>query len=178
MRPRAASILWAGLLACACSSKPAFQTFVSERGGFSVEVPAEWTVLESRPEESPGAQFLAPPPKGKRAVRRYVTVDYYPKGNRDYPDPAAYIDSVASRELSARDVSPASAGGLRGVELRWSKPLPQSPEFAPKGRLLVRTVLLEAPGGFYALGDYVPEGDAGDPQQVFERALATFLVVR
>ncbi|MFH1723489.1 MAG: hypothetical protein ABII00_02590 [Elusimicrobiota bacterium] len=155
-----------------------FRTYSLAKGGFSVEVPSDWTVIESRSEDVPGAQFLAPPPEGKRAVRHYISVDFFPRGNKVYSSPAEYEDYVASHDCpsaeTARKAAPLDVGGVQARELRWCKPLPQSPEYAPEGRLAMRTVLLETGGGFYAINDAGPEDEGGAYAGVFRRVLETF----
>ncbi|MFA6317017.1 MAG: hypothetical protein WC943_06325 [Elusimicrobiota bacterium] len=165
-------------VAAGCAmKKPDFTAYSLSGGKCSVEYPSAWTVIENGAGLNPGAQFLAPPPKdGKRAVRRYLAVDYYPKGNVMY---STVEDFVASHSRSgpgrsSEPLKPASVAGIAAQELVYRKPLPQSPEFAPKGTSVSRVLLFEANGGFYALSDVAPEGSPTDEGGAFDRLLKSF----
>ncbi|MFA5139714.1 MAG: hypothetical protein WC728_10820 [Elusimicrobiota bacterium] len=147
-------------LATGCSPKKSgFSIYSDEKGGFSLEVPADWTVIRN----DNGAQFLAPPGKGKRSVRSYLTADRYGK---DRPLMLATVGPA----------TPATLSGLAAKEYRWRKPLPQSPEFAPKGDSLTRAVVLERKDCVYVVSLVSPASEGDRFAAQFQRSLETFWV--
>jgi hypothetical protein len=155
---RRLGILLLCALAAGCSPrKGGFSVYSDERGGFSIEVPAGWAVIRN----DNGAQFLEPLDKDRPGVRSYLTADRYGK---DRPLMLATVGPAA----------PAMLAGLKALEYRWRKPLPQSPGFAPKGDSLTRAVVLELKDWVYVVSLVSPasEGDRFAPE--FEHALRTF----
>ncbi|MBI4679295.1 MAG: hypothetical protein HY748_17105 [Elusimicrobia bacterium] len=156
--------------------KPDFIAYTHEKAGFAVEIPSAWTVIENRPEFNPGVQLLAPPVKGRRAVRRSMTVDFYPAGDKQYSSIEDFI-SARTRSLpgySYEELKSATVAGIPAKELAWRKPLPQSPEFSPKGAMVTRALLFSYGGGFYVLADATAEGDPEDAGGLFARLVKSF----
>lgn len=165
------------LAASGCSmSKQGFVNFSHDKAGFAADIPADWTVIENSAGFNPGAQFLSPPPRGRRAVRRYMTVDFYPADDKQYGSIEEYV-TAHTRSMpgySHDELKSAMVSGFPAKELVWMKPLPQSPEFAPKGSLVTRALLFPYGGGFFVLCDARREGDPADAGRVFERLVKSF----
>lgn len=183
---RAAPRILAAVLACGvfsagawtgcAAAKPDFIVFSHEAAGFKVEAPSDWTVIENPSGMNPGTQFLSPPAKGRRMFRRYITVDFFPAGNPGYSSVEDYI-AAHTRSLpgvSREESRSIKVAGIPAQEVVWRKPLPQSPEFAPKGTMATRAVLLDYGGGFFALCDSRTDSEPADAGGVFERVLRSF----
>jgi len=159
-----------------CSMKTArFVPYASGPARFSAEVPEDWTAIENPAGDVPGVQFLAPPEKGRKAVRPYISVDFYARDSRQ-PSLEAYL-AQQTRERPGRSagaVGERPVGSGTAKEFTATQPLPQSPEFAPNGTLTVRTLLLPAASGFYELCYAAAEPDAPAPAAAFQRFLASF----
>ncbi|MBI5625464.1 MAG: hypothetical protein HY924_16925 [Elusimicrobia bacterium] len=177
-------VWWVVLAAAAASGcfmkKSEFTAYSLASAKFSVEYPAGWTVIENEAGFNPGVMFLAPPPQGKRAVRRSLTVDFYPKGNTQYSSIEDYVSSHTrpGPDRSSEPLKPAAVAGIAGQELVYRKPLPQSPEFAPKGTLVTKVRLFAANDGFFALADAVPEGSPADEGGAFAKLTASFKLAK
>ncbi|MCX5794419.1 MAG: hypothetical protein NTY77_02840 [Elusimicrobia bacterium] len=166
-----------GAILMGCSVKTAkFVAYSHASARFASEVPEDWTVLENPAGEEPGVQFLAPPTRGRKAVRPYIAMDFHAAKGGRYASLEACI-AERTRDLPGRSHGPVTdikVGPLAGKEFTSMRPLPQSPEFAPKGEQSVRTVLLPAADGFYEIGFAAPQADAAEPAAVFERFLSSF----
>ena len=166
-----------GAILMGCSMQTAKSVAYSHASArFAAEVPADWTVIENPAGEPPGVQFLAPPPQGRRAVRPYISVDFHAAKGGRYASLEACL-AERTRDLPGRSHGPVTdikVGSLAGKELTLTRPLPQSPEFSPKGEQSVRTILLPAADGFYELCYAAPQGSAPAYADVFAHFLGTF----
>jgi hypothetical protein len=174
-RPLALPLICAIL--AGCSMKTAKSVAYSHaQARFASEVPADWTVIENPAGEPPGVQFLAPPPQGRQAVRPYISVDFHAaKGGRYASLDACLAERTRDRYgRSHGPVTDIKVGSLAGKEFTLTRPLPQSPEFAPQGEQSVRTILLPAADGFYEVCFAAARADAAAQAAVFERFLGAF----
>ncbi len=170
-----ASLLAAILAGCAMKTEK-FVAYTYAPARFTAEVPSDWTVIPNPAGDTPGTQFLSPKPSGARAVRPYISVDFYTTDNARYASLAACLVE-GTREQPGRSHGPIAAiqvGSLTGQEYTLIRPLPQTPQSAPKGRLSERTVLLSVEDGFYELCFTAPEESTAAHAEAFNRFLETF----
>lgn len=167
---RGAALLVLVIAAWGCSGQTSAPRIHSDPAArFSAEIPRNWSVLESPDSGVAGVSFLAPPEGAVPAFRPTISADYYGSANTHYARLQDYVEGQARGPVAA-----ANFGGLAGKEFVTRRPLPQSREHAPPGTLLVRTVLVQAPEGFYALVYAAPEAEASRHAAVFERFLRSF----
>jgi hypothetical protein len=169
--------LFLSWLTIGCSkTSPEYMPYASASIRFAAEVPSDWVPIESPQGATPGVQFLAPPSKGEKTIRPYVSVDYYPSDDARFASADEFI-SDQTKPLPDRTYGPvirASVGGLPAKEFTATRPLPQSPEFSTKGELLTRTVLVTTAHGFYVLAYAAPKQEATAHAAVFQRLLSSF----
>lgn len=164
---RAAAALALFVAACSRAPAPAPEPveYASPGGRFSGRLPAAWRVDET-PGENRLAAFFGP---GTGTDAEMIAVSFFPAGSR-WKTP---LDFALAQGLGARAEPPRSAvvAGARAVDVTAERTVVD--EHRGRRVLRVRSLLVPAGGGFFALQDFTDPARLADGAD-FENFLASF----
>jgi len=127
---------------------------------FSVEIPMGWSIHESTTETSPGAQILAPGPKGDIDFSQYLAIYFYTEEHQTFPSIEEYISrkTLPLPEHTVGEVIDIEVNGYKGKMFDSTRPYPDVVELPSiDGLIKSREVLLQGDGGFYLFRFSAPE---------------------
>jgi hypothetical protein len=160
------SLAAALLLACACGrSSPDRGASVDYRppdNSFQARLPSDWKADET-PGETRKAAFFGPP-GGAKPYSQLMGIYFHKAAD---PEDAARAYLSGNGPAALKDVVVGSRRAIESTVTRTTPGLDAAPE-----AVLVRTVAVTVPGGFYVLEATWPVGAAADP--AFGELLRTF----
>ncbi len=159
------------LLGAACSRKPAPPpgggvSYAAPGGRFAADLPPGWRVDEAADGDRLAAFFG--PPDGPAPYTETIAVSFHPASGR-WKSARQFLPAEAAGGLATAAV-PVTVAGIASLETTVDRDFPD-PHLGLQ-RTRTRAVLVPAPGGFFALENTRPAGQA--PSPAFDDFLASF----